>query len=185
MLDVARLNQGVFLIHPESMNLVDLAQEMALVFNGPEHPIEVQAPQEVILSADPDRIRQVIQNLLANAIQYAPEHTSITMQIDTERRKDGVWTLLTVSNAGTSIPPKLRAQLFQPFVGGVKSGGLGLGLYVANGIAMAHCGSLSIDSPQGQGVQTTLSLPIENKNVRKHMPRQEVALSARRVFFSV
>src|SRR6266699_562206 len=145
LLDVARLNQGIFTIHPQPINLVDLVQQ-------------------VVLSADPDRLRQVLENLLANAVKYAPDHTPIEVQVDRERRADGLWMLLTVSNTGPGILAELRPQLSRPFVAGMTSTGLGLGLYLANRIAAAHLGTLTVDSPQGQGMQVTLALPMEDEH---------------------
>jgi len=140
LLDVARLNQGIFTIHPQPINLVDLVQEVVPAFSGPETPIHVHAPRKVVLSADPDRLRQVLENLLANAVKYTPEYTPITVQVGGERRTDGAWTLLTVSNAGPGLPAELRAQLLCPFVAGVASTGLALGLYLASRIAAAQTG---------------------------------------------
>ena len=165
LLDVARLNQGIFTIHPQPTDLVDLVYEVVPAFSGPETSIHVHAPQEVVLLADPDRLRQVLENLLANAVKHAPKHTPITVQVSRERRADGLWMLLTVSNEGPGIPSELCAQLLRPFVAGVTSTGLGLGLYLANRIAEAHYGTLTVDSPRGQGVQVTLALPMEDEDL--------------------
>jgi len=165
LLDVARLNQGIFTIHPQPINLVDLVQQVVPAFSRPETPIHVHAPQEVVLSADPDRLRQVLENLLANAVKYAPDHTPIEVQVDRERRADGLWMLLTVSNTGPGILAELRQHLLRPFVAGMTSTGLGLGLYLANRIAAAHRGTLTVDSPQGQGVQVTLALHMEDEHL--------------------
>jgi len=169
LLDVARLNQGIFTIHPQPINLVDLVQQVVPAFSRPETPIHVHSPQEVVLSADPDRLRQVLENLLANAVKYAPDHTPIEVQVDRERRADGLWMLLTVSNTGPGILAELCQHLLRPFVAGMTSTGLGLGLYLANRIAAAHRGTLTVDSPQGQGVQVTLALPVEDEHL-SHEP---------------
>jgi len=161
LLDVARLNQGIFAITPQPMNLVDLVQEVVAAFRTAETPIHVHTPVEVILSADPDRLRQVLENLLANAVKYAPKQTPISITVTTERQTDGRWVLLTVSNQGPGIPAEQRASLFQPFVAGAQSRGLGLGLYLANRIAQAHHGTLTVASSAGQGVSITLALPVE------------------------
>lgn len=164
LLDVARLNQGIFTIHPQSMDLVRLVYEVVPAFGGPETPISIHTPQRVMLSGDPDRLRQVLENLLANAIKYAPKHTPITVQVGRERRMDGPWILLTVSNEGPGIPPEVSTQFLRPFTAGVTSTGLGLGLYLANRIAEAHYGTLTVDSPPGQGVRVTLGLPVEDED---------------------
>ena len=164
LLDVARLNQGIFTIHPQRMDLVQLVYEVVPAFSGPETPISIYAPHEAMLSGDPDRLRQVLENLLANAIKYAPKHTLITVQVGKERRMDGPWILLTVGNEGPGISPELSAQFLRPFTAGMTSTGLGLGLYLANRIAEAHYGTLTVDSPPGQGVHVTLGLPVEDED---------------------
>jgi two-component system, OmpR family, sensor kinase len=70
LLDIARLNHGIFTVHPQPIDLVGLMQEVVPAFGRPETPILVQAPQAMVLLADPDRLRQVLENLLANAIKY-------------------------------------------------------------------------------------------------------------------
>ena len=147
------------------MNLVDLVQEVVVAFKTGENPIHVHAPAEVILSADPDRLRQVLENLLANAVKYAPKQTPISIKVTTERQTDGGWVLLTVSNQGPGIPAEQRATLFHPFVAGAHSTGLGLGLYLANRIAQAHHGTLTLASAEDQGVALTLALPMEEDEV--------------------
>ncbi len=161
LLDVARLNQGIFTINPQPMNLVDLVQEVVPAFRTDEVPIHVHAPSEVALSADPNRLRQVLENLLANAAKHALKNTPIEVKVDVEQREDGPWAILIVSNQGPSIPADLLANLFHPFVAGSHSTGLGLGLYLASKIAAAHAGSLTADSANGQGVRFTFAIPIE------------------------
>jgi signal transduction histidine kinase len=165
LLDVARLNQGIFVITPVSMNLVDLVQEVVVAFTSAESPIHVHAPAEVILSADPARLRQGLENLLANAVKYAPRQTMIKVEVHTETRTDGPWVILTVSNEGPGLPPERLATLFHPFAAGSQSTGLGLGLYLVKKIAEAHAGTLTLDSPTGQGVQATLALPVEEEEL--------------------
>lgn len=87
------------------------------------------------------------------------------MEINVERREDGLWVILTVSNAGPGLAPEQLASLLRPFVTGSQSTGLGLGLYLANRIAQAHQGTLTLDSPGGQGVQAKLALPVEEEDL--------------------
>jgi two-component system, OmpR family, sensor kinase len=165
LLDVARLNQGIFVITPAPMNLVDLIQEVVAAFRSVERTIYVHSPAVVILSADSARLRQLLENLLANAVKYAPRQTPITVEIHTDMRTDGPWVILTVNNAGPGLSPERIATLFHPFVIGSQSSGLGLGLYLARRIAEAHSGTLTLDSPAGEGVQATLALPVEEEEL--------------------
>jgi len=161
LLDIARLNQGIFSINPQPLNLVDLVQEVAAAFRTAETLIQIQAPQEVVISADPDRLHQLLENLLANAVQHAPKKTPVEVSVDTERRDDGIWAVLIVANQGPGIPPDLLSHLFQPFISGSSSRGLGLGLYLASRIAGVHNGTLTVDSAPGEGTRFTLSLPAD------------------------
>lgn len=165
LLDLARLNQGIFVVTTQPVNLVEVVQVVVPAFQTEETEIRVNTPAEVILPADPERMRQVLENLLANAITYAPKHTPIEVRITVERRADGPWVLLTVSNQGTTISPERMTTLFHPFVAGTQSTGLGLGLYLANRIAQAHDGTLTVDSPEGQGVHITFALPVEEEEL--------------------
>lgn len=168
LLDVARLNQGIFAINAQQMKLMELVQEVVAAFSTAERPIHLHTPVEVAFSADPDRLRQLLENVLANAVKYAPKQTPIVVEGAIERRMDGPWMILTVSNAGPGLPAERLATFFQPFVAGSPSTGLGLGLYLSNRIAAAHGGTLAIDSPAGQGVQVTLSLPVEEEELIMH-----------------
>ena len=165
LLDVARLNQGIFAINAQPMHLMELVQEVVAAFRTADRPIHVHTAVEVVFSADPNRLRQLLENVLANAVKYAPKQTPITVEVAIERRRDGPWVMLTVSNAGPSLPLAVLTTLFHPFVAGSQSSGLGLGLYLANRIAAAHGGTLTIDSPAGQGVQVTLALPVEEEEL--------------------
>jgi signal transduction histidine kinase len=163
LLDVAYLNQGIFAINAQPMKFIELAQEVVSGFSTAERPIHFHTPVEVVFTADPHRLRQLLENVLANAVNYAPKHTPVVVEVAIERRMDGPWMILTVSNQGPGLPPERLATFFHPFVAGSPS--TGLGLYLASRIAAAHGGTLTIDSPAGQGVQVTLALPVEEEEL--------------------
>jgi two-component system, OmpR family, sensor kinase len=165
LLDITRLNQGIFVITPVPMDLVNLLQEVMTPFRTEETPIDIQAPAELLLSADPDRLRQLLETLLTNVIKYAAKRTPIRVRLSREQRADGAWVILTLSNSGPGIPPDQLATLFHPFMAGSRSTRLDLGLYLANRIAQAHGGTLTMVSPEGQGLQATLTLPIEEDDL--------------------
>jgi len=168
LLDVACLHQGIFAINAQPMKLLELVREVVSAFRTTERPIHVHSHVEVVFSADPDRLRQLLENVLANAVNCAPKQTPIVVEGAIERRMDGLWMILTVSNAGPGLPAERLATFFQPFVAGSPPTSLGLGLYLANRIAAAHGGMLTIDSPAGQGVQVTLALPVEEEELLVH-----------------
>ena len=162
LLDTTRLKQGIFSIRHQPLNLVDLIRETVPAFQTQEIQIHIQTQAQVaMVSADPDRLRQVIENLLSNAIAHAPEQTAVSVTIRTEEHQDRNWVQVMVKNQGPGIPSEMRAQLFEPFVAGSTSKGLGLGLYLASRIAEIHRGHLSVDSPPEGGAAFTLSIPMQ------------------------
>jgi signal transduction histidine kinase len=114
--------------------------ETAIAFDGP-------------VFCDPRRIAQLLSNLVVNAILHGSPDTPVLV-----RAGDGGGTLtISVSNAGTPIPRDTAARLFRPFwrgEGASKSGGLGLGLYIASEIARSHDGAITVESNDERTVFT-------------------------------
>jgi two-component system OmpR family sensor kinase len=163
LLDVARLEQGVFSINPQPTNLVNLIQELIHIFSTPERVIYLHAPKDIELAVDADRIRQALQNLLANAVKHAPRNTPVEIKVEASNQGNGARVNIMISNQGPGIPSDILPHLFQPFIAGTTSTGLGLGLYLANQIALVHGGSLNVETSPLQGVHFVLSLPIEKE----------------------
>lgn len=112
-----------------------------------------------MLQADPARLSQVVQNLVGNAIQHTPPGTSVVVKLGKEHRADGEWAVLDVHDEGPGIPGDLLPRLFTRHGAGAESAGLGLGLYLARGIAEAHGGTLTVESELGNGTTFHLALP--------------------------
>lgn len=159
LLDVARLDQGIFSINQESVNLVPLVREMATSLRTATNPVFVHMPDELVVYADPARIRQALENLIANAINHSPPDAPVAVNASIEQRDNGAWVLITVRDEGPGIPEEILPHLFQPFVSGTGSTGLGLGLYLASRIASAHGGTLTVESKLGEGANFQLALP--------------------------
>jgi len=160
LLDVGRLEQGLFAVSPQPLNLVGLVHDIAAAFQNPETEIQVHAPEELEISADPVRLRQAVENLVSNAIRHSPDGAPITLTVEDDRQADGRWAVVRVTDQGPGIAPALHPRLFTRFTPGPGSTGLGLGLYLASSIATAHGGTLSVDSTLGAGATFRLRLPI-------------------------
>jgi two-component system, OmpR family, sensor kinase len=161
LLDVGRLEQGIFGIDPQPMDLVTLTEDTAARLRGEQNDIRIEAPVELVVCADPDRVGQALDNLLGNALKHSPEAETVTVSVAEERQDDQSWAVLTVSDRGPGIPAEMLPRLFTRFAAGSGSTGLGLGLYLASNIAAAHGGELTVDSSPGHGARFTLRLPIE------------------------
>ena len=99
-------------------------------------------------------------DLLTNAVAHAYKKTPVLIKLAIATHEDRQMAVLTVSNRGPAIPSELLPRLFQPFVKSPHSRGLGLGLFLAHRIAVAHHGTLSVRSTGGDYVQFALVLPL-------------------------
>jgi signal transduction histidine kinase len=108
---------------------------------------------------DPVRMEQVVSNLVSNALRHGDHTRPVELSLDT----DGDDVILAVANQGGLIPPDVMSKLFEPFRRGpnVDSGGrhgLGLGLYIVRQIALAHGGSVAVESTPERGTIFTVRL---------------------------
>jgi two-component system, OmpR family, sensor kinase len=160
ILDIARIEQGIFDITSQPLDLTELARDAARLLSTPDHNIEVAASSEIIVSADPERLRQCVENLITNAIQHSPQGAPVTLLLRTQQHEDLEWARLEVRNEGAGIEPEVLPHIFDRFVTGAPRSGLGLGLYLARRIAEAHGGVLTVESEPGKGARFTLGLPV-------------------------
>jgi two-component system, OmpR family, sensor kinase len=122
--------------------------------------IHVETPTRTLAAlVDPERIRQTLDNLVANAVSHSPDHGVVLIQVARDDRSDTTSLKLTVEDQGPGISIELLPSLFAPFETGPGSGGLGLGLYLARQCAVAHGGSLNIEPTPGHGARFVLTLP--------------------------
>jgi two-component system, OmpR family, sensor kinase len=158
LMDAARLEQEVFTLSTQPVDLVQVVQETVSEFQTSSSPIHARVPPELMAEVDPDRVRQALENLVSNALKHGAKGIPVVIDVGEEARKDGRWAVITVHDEGPGIAPDLLPRLFTRFGTGPGSGGLGLGLYLAKGIADAHGGMLTVESPAGEGTSFHLSL---------------------------
>ena len=109
---------------------------------------------------DPDRLEQVVSNLVSNAIDHGDPAVPVRVEVDGDAPD---WLLLHVRNGGPGIPAEVLAHLFEPFSRGPdetsrKASGLGLGLYISREIVRGHGGEIGARSAEGETV-VTVDLP--------------------------
>jgi len=129
-------------------------------FTHPGRPVNLAATAPVIVWADAVRVRQVIDNLVGNAVQHTPAGTAVTVTV-TSTAEFGD---LTVADRGPGLTPEQAARVFERFYRTDRarsraSGGTGLGLSIAAALTAAHDGQLSVDSEPGQGAVFRVRLP--------------------------
>jgi len=119
------------------------------------------------VSADRDRLAQILINLVDNAVKYTPEGGSVTV---TGRRLDGDMVEVTVADTGIGIPPADLPRITERFYRVDKArsrelGGTGLGLAIVKHLVMAHGGELGIESEQERGTTVRFTLPVVSQKL--------------------
>jgi len=159
LLDFARSRLGGgFPINRRRVDLGDLCAQTVdeLEFAYPGREIRVQRDGDLWGNWDPDRIAQVVSNLVGNALQHGPQDTPVRVSI----REAGDDVVLETYNPGTPIPPEVLSHLFEPGRrGDARAGGLGLGLFIARQIVLAHGGRIEVRSVEADGTVFTVTLP--------------------------
>ncbi len=130
----------------------------------PNRTVQFVVPEDVMTKGDANRLRQVIANLLGNAVQ----HGSPDQPIDVSLTRKDADLVLSIHNAGKPIPEESLATIFNPMVQVAPSegqasrepGSIGLGLYIAQEIVTAHGGSIRVESTEGAGTTFTVRLPL-------------------------
>ena len=118
------------------------------------------AAEPAVASVDPQRIEQVVTNLVGNAIDFSPAGGTVAVAV----RPDGSDVVLVVRDEGPGIAPALHEAIFEPFRQADQSttrtvGGTGLGLSIVRLAVEQHGGSVAVDSTPGQGATFTVRLP--------------------------
>ena len=111
--------------------------------------------QDIQIKGDPDQLRQVILNLVLNAVQAIGQGGRVVVATGQENG----WFTLEVSDSGPGIDPAILPKLFEPFTSG-KPGGTGLGLSIVHSIVREHRGEIAVQTKPGQGTIFTIKLPL-------------------------
>jgi signal transduction histidine kinase len=139
--------------------------------------VRLTPPEAARVKGDPDRLKQVLLNLVTNAIKYTPEGGEVVLSLTAE----GGYAFLRVSDSGIGIPKEDLPYIFERFYRVDKArerevGGAGLGLSIAKWIVEAHHGRIWAESEVGKGSTFTVQLPrldaeVEPESLRDTRPR--------------
>jgi signal transduction histidine kinase len=163
LLDVGRVEQGKLLDRREEIDLAALVRESCEFQSAARHPCLLECDGPLTGMYDGLRIRQLVDNLLENAIKYSPEGGAIRVRL----WREGDSARLTVTDEGIGIPSGDLSHLFDRFHRGTnvddrRFAGMGLGLFICRGIAEQHGGRLwATSAGEGQGSTFHVILPVE------------------------
>jgi signal transduction histidine kinase len=157
----ARLGGGIS-IEPRKMDLHELFDKVAHEFRVafPTRTVQCEREGDARGLWDPDRLGQVLSNLVENALKYSPEDSSVRLST----RGDKEHVILEVHNRGKPISPETLPHLFEPFRRGPQTTrtlkvSYGLGLYIVREIVRAHGGTIDVRSSEKEGTSIRVRLP--------------------------
>jgi len=157
--DTARIETHTFTYAFAGLDMAELVDEAVAAANasgasGVVGDVQTGLPH---VRGDRGRLRQVLGNLIDNAVKFSPHGTAVEVAAAAVNGRVEV----TVTDHGDGIPPGHQEKIFEQFgrVDGTNKPGSGLGLYISRAIAEAHGGTLDVSSAPGQGATFRLSLP--------------------------
>ncbi|NTE05091.1 PAS domain-containing protein [Agrobacterium tumefaciens] len=164
MLDLSRIDAGRMDLKVERFAIDVLVKEVVEDFrlSHQQHFFHLETEAEIFVTADRDRISQVLINLIANAIKYSPKSNRIDISVKTTI---GSEVLISIKDYGIGIEEKDQKKIFERFfrVEGQNEkyfSGFGIGLFLAHNIISRHGGKILLESQKDQGSVFTVHLPI-------------------------
>jgi PAS domain S-box-containing protein len=169
LLDLAKGEIGMLQLKAEPLDVLQLLREVLeyvspVALNREQTLIAEMPPSLPVVNADKVRLRQVVLNLLNNALKYTQERGKITLRAD----KTENTIIIEVKDNGPGIDEKGQAQLFEPYhrngMSGERLSGLGLGLSLCKKLVELHGGKIWVRSQVGKGSVFAFSIPLELRN---------------------
>lgn len=173
LLDFSKIEAGLLVLAPESFSLLDLINEIETTYTplcmekGIEFKCLHSIDSSVWLLGDNGRIRQVLTNLISNALKFT-EKGSITLEVCLNTQPENMQPMLSVSvsDTGIGIDPSRQTEIFSPFIQAESSttrnyGGTGLGLAIADQICKAMSGKIELLSDVNKGSQFIASFALQ------------------------
>lgn len=172
ILDLSKMQAGKFDYYPQLVNVNDLCKS-SIIFvksQAAKKSIDLRFMIEENISdfyADPRRLKQILINLLTNAVKFTPNEGMVTLNVNTNAEKNMIQ--FSVIDTGIGIAPEDLKRLFQPFIQVDSSlnrqfEGTGLGLVLVQTLTELHGGSIEVESEINKGSRFTVNLPYQLEN---------------------
>ena len=168
MFMLARADAGQYPLQKQILYLNDLLEEAAragaVLASDRRATVQLTNLPEAVFHGDEDLLRQMLLNLVDNAVKFTPSDGAVTLSL--ERRTDEY--LVSVADTGPGIPLEARHHIFERFYRAdrartrTEDGGAGLGLAIARWIARAHDGDIELGDSGGTGTKFIIRLPFTN-----------------------
>ncbi len=181
LLLLARADSGGLPLELKVIELDNVLFDVYRQMSSLEQKIEMEltAVDQVVVLGDSDRLRQLLQNLIGNAIKYTPAG-----KVSISLAKEENWAIIEISDTGLGIPAEDLPHIYDRFYRVDKArsraqGGSGLGLSIAKWVTEAHGGKILVASQIGEGTTFTIRLPIYKTIARESKRKEEDGIKTR------
>jgi signal transduction histidine kinase len=159
LLDVARIDTGRLQLYPRETSAEVLVRRVVdSIEAGTSREIRLDVEDDLPeVFADPDKLTQVVTNLVENAIRHGQGQVGVSLATS------DIGVRITVDDEGDGIPVELRRRVFTKFWTTGDSGGSGLGMYIVGGLTRAHGGWVTIDDAPGGGARVMVDWPTDDQ----------------------
>lgn len=168
VMDLARLNAGNIPVHSQPVGLLEVARDAASMLapaaKARRQKLTVEGV-ELVVAADAARLRQVLVNLIGNAVKFTPLDGVITVTVSESGSGDGRRAITRVTDTGPGIDEAEQTRIFEAYYrseGTTSIPGIGLGLAISAGLVARMGGELRVESGVGLGASFTVSFPMRN-----------------------
>jgi signal transduction histidine kinase len=166
VMDLARLNAGNIPVYSQPVRLLDVTREaasMLLHAAGAKRQQLTVSGADLVVDADAPRVRQVLVNLIGNAVKFTPVDGLITVAVSAAGTGEGKRAIVRVTDTGPGISENDHARIFEAYYRSEKATelpGIGLGLAISAGLVGRMGGELKVESGTDSGATFTLSFPM-------------------------
>ena len=158
VMEMARLNAGVLRVESERVNLMDVAREAVHMLipqaDAKLQTLQLGPPFPAVVTADHARVRQVLINLIGNAVKFTPEGGSVSVEISESEAEGSLWGEIRVTDTGPGIPESEKSAILEPYYRSQSTAtqpGVGLGLAISDALVRQMGGRLTVESELGVG----------------------------------
>lgn len=164
---LALAETGTLPLHREPTDLPALVEDTVAAFRPQAASsgvtLTASLPDLPMLSIDPTRIRQVLANLLTNALQHTPRGGTVTVSAALASRRGADHAVVSVADTGRGIAAAQLPHIFDRFYKSTASPGSGLGLAIARNLVALHGGEIAAESVEGRGTTIRVALPLRSE----------------------
>jgi len=170
VMDLARLNAGTVQLSTEPIRLIEVAREaihlLTSAAEAKSQALRIGSSDDVVVTGDHARLRQVLVNLIDNAVKFTPQDGTIALTISRCDAGGIPMGEVRVSDTGPGIAEAEQAAIYDPYYrseGTAEAPGVGLGLAISRGLMQQMGGELGLESEVGAGSSFFLQLPLADE----------------------